>query len=40
MQETGLVPLAGIALMLVLHQSAEGVEHEVLILGQHHTRVL
>jgi hypothetical protein len=30
--------LAGIALMLVLHQTAKGGEHEVLILGQHHER--
>jgi hypothetical protein len=39
MEEEGLVPLAGIALTLVLHQTAERGEYEVLILGQHHRSV-
>jgi hypothetical protein len=39
MEEEGLVPLAGNALTLVLHQTAEGGEYEVLILRQHHESV-
>jgi hypothetical protein len=37
MEEAGLVALAGITLMLVLHQAAQRGEHQVLVLGQHHT---
>jgi hypothetical protein len=36
MEKAGLIPLAGIVLMLVHHQTAERGEDEVLILGRHH----
>jgi hypothetical protein len=36
MEEAGLVPMRGIMLMLVLHQTAERGKYEVLILGKHH----
>jgi hypothetical protein len=39
MEEAGLVPLGGIMLTLVLHQTAERGEYEVLILRRHHRRV-
>jgi hypothetical protein len=39
MEEVGLVPLAGIAPTLVLHQTAERGEYKVLILRQHHESV-